>query len=82
MGVGVDYMGLGSAKVRLEEGLRKVEGGYRGFGFKGKNSEERELEMCYCNMVVGCVDTLYCVTSSSRQDTSLGTGSRKVSDGR
>ena len=32
--------------------------------------------------VVGCVDTLYCVTSSSRQDTSLGTGSRKVSDGR
>ena len=53
MGVGVDYMGLGSAKVRLEEGLRKVEGGYRGFGFKGKNAEERELEMCYCNMVVG-----------------------------
>ena len=54
MGVGVDYMGLGSAKVRLGGGLRKVEGeGFRGFGVEGKNVEEREKEMCYCNMVVG-----------------------------
>ena len=34
---------------------------------------------------MGCVDTLYCVTDSSRQDAagaSSGAGSRKVSDGR
>ena len=64
--------------------MRKLGGGQRGFVVEGKNVEERKEEMC----TVGCVvDTLYCVTNSSRQDTadtgaSLGTGSRKVSDGR
>ena len=43
----------GAGKCWLGGGLRKVEGGFRGFGVEGKNVEEREEEMCYCNMVVG-----------------------------
>ena len=34
-GVGMEYMELGSAKVRLGWGLRKVGVGYKGVGVKG-----------------------------------------------
>ena len=38
----MEYMELGSAKVRLGWGLRRVGGGSKGFGVEAKNVEERE----------------------------------------
>ena len=41
-GVGMEYMELGSAMVRLGWGLRREGGGYKGFGVEAKNVEERD----------------------------------------